>query len=78
MNSCVHVIGPKVDHCAIYSMEETNYKAVAILCAIALTVFLVLSNDCRVCDIMRNPPDWIDTWYTGPDRWNTPEKGPTL
>lgn len=59
-------------------MEDTNYKAVAILCAIAITVFAVLSMDCRVCDIMRNPPDWIDTWYDGPDRWNLPEEGPTL
>ena len=47
-------------------MEDTNYRAVVILCAIALTVFAVLSTDCRVCDIMQNPPDWINSWYDGP------------
>jgi hypothetical protein len=57
-------------------MEDTNYRAVAILCIIAVTVFAVLSNDCRVCDIMQNPPNWINSWYDGPDRWNLPEKGP--
>lgn len=58
-------------------MEDTNYRAVAILCIIALTTWIVLSNDCKVCDIMQNPPDWIDSWYDGPDKWNTSEKGPT-
>ena len=58
-------------------MEETDYKAVVILCVIAITVFAVLSWDCRVCDIMRNPPDWIDTWYDGPKKEFFPEEGPT-
>ena len=59
----------------IYCMEDTNYRAVAILCIIALTVFVVLSNDCRVCDIMQNPPDWINSWYDGPPK-EFFEKGP--
>ena len=54
-------------------MEDTNRRAVAILCIIAVTVFAVLSTDCRVCDIMQNPPDWINSWYDG---WNTLEMGP--
>jgi hypothetical protein len=57
-------------------MEEINLKATLILCAIVVTVIAVIANDCRVCDIMQNPPDWIDSWYDGPDRWNLPEKGP--
>jgi len=57
-------------------MEDTNYRAVAVLCIIALTVFVVLSNDCRVCDIMQNPPAWIDSWYDGPPKEFFPEKGP--
>lgn len=57
-------------------MEDVNYKAVIVLCAIALVTFAVLSNDCRVCDIMANPPEWIDSWYDGEDRWNSTEMGP--
>ena len=58
-------------------MEDTNYKAVVILCAIAITVFVVLSWDCTVCDIMQNPPDWIDSWYDGPKREFFPEQETT-
>ena len=56
-------------------MEDTNYKAVAVLVLLALCTFYVLSNDCRICSVMQNPPDWIESWYTGPDKWNA-EKGP--
>jgi hypothetical protein len=46
-------------------MEEVNYKAVFVLCAIiCLTLYVIVSN-CSVCDIMANPPEWIDSWYDG-------------
>ena len=56
-------------------MEDTNYKAVAVLVLLALTIFYVLSNDCRICSVMQNPPDWIESWYNGPPK-EFFEKGP--
>ena len=57
-------------------MEEINLKATLALCAIVVTVIAVIALDCRVCDIMQNPPDWIDSWYDGPKKEFFPQKGP--
>ena len=60
-------------------MDPTGSKnklAVLAIALFALFVIYTLSSDCRICTVMQNPPDWIDSWYDGPDRWNTPEKGP--
>ena len=57
-------------------MEEINLKATLVLCAIVVTVIAVIAHDCRVCSIMQNPPDWIDSWYDGPVKEFFPEKGP--
>ena len=50
---------------AIYSMEDLNKTAVAVLCVIIVLVLSVIVTNCTVCDIMANPPDWIDSWYDG-------------
>jgi len=48
--------------------------AVVALAILMLTILYVISSGCNICDIMQNPPDWIDSWYTGPDKWNLPEQ----
>ena len=50
-------------------MDPTGSKnklAVVVIALFALTVISVLSSDCRICSVMQNPPDWIDSWYDGP------------
>lgn len=62
----------------IYSMYDEPKHSLAIVCIAVLLLFVlyVISSDCTICTIMQNPPDWIDSWYDGEDRWNVPEKGP--
>lgn len=48
---------------AIYNMEDTNKTAVGVLCIIIVVVLSVIVTNCTVCDIMANPPEWIDSWY---------------
>lgn len=62
----------------MYNEDSKHLKAVAALIVIMLGVIITISWDCTVCDIMRNPPDWIDTWYDGPEKEFFPEEGPTL
>ena len=58
----------------MYNEDSKHRTVVIVLIVIMLGVIVTISWD----DIMLNPPDWIDTWYDGPDRWNLPEEGPTL
>jgi hypothetical protein len=60
----------------MYNEDAKHRKAVVALIAIMLGVIITISWDCEICSIMQNPPDWIDSWYDGPDKWNLPEKGP--
>lgn len=46
-------------------MEDLNKPAVAVLCIIIVVVLSVIVTNCTVCDIMANPPEWIDSWYDG-------------
>ena len=46
-------------------MEDLNKTAVAVLCIIIVLVLSVIVTNCTVCDIMANPPDWINSWYDG-------------
>lgn len=56
--------------------EPKHSLAIVCIALLMLSVLYVISSDCNICTIMQNPPDWIDSWYDGPDRWNLPEKGP--
>ena len=61
-------------------MDPTGSKnklAVLAIALFALVVIYTLSSDCRICDVMQNPPAWIDSWYDGPPK-EFFEKGPTL
>jgi hypothetical protein len=48
-------------------MEDTKGTTVVILAVVALTVFAMVVKDCSICDIMANPPEWIDSWYEPPE-----------
>lgn len=41
---------------------------VVVLALVMLTVLYVISSGCTICDIMQNPPAWIDSWYDGPEQ----------
>ncbi len=58
-------------------LKDTHIAILIVLVGSVIGLLYILSNDCRVCDIMHNPPDYIETWYTGEAKWNTTEKGPT-
>ena len=58
----------------IYSMEHK--RAVLLLIVLLVLVSAGISSQCRICTIMANPPDWIDSWYDGPAKQFLPEKGP--
>ena len=60
----------------MYNEDAKHYAVVAGLIVIALGVIVTISWDCAICDIMQNPPAWIDSWYDGPKREFFPEKGP--
>jgi len=35
---------------------------------VLVLVILGITTECRICTIMENPPDWIDSWYDGPPK----------
>jgi hypothetical protein len=49
-------------------INGVNKTVLVALLAFMLLVIYVLSSDCNVCNIMQNPPDWIDSWYDGPKK----------
>ena len=59
-------------------LDEHAKHAIAVvaLAILMLTILYVISSGCNICDIMQNPPDWIDSWYDGPKKEFFPEKGP--
>ena len=61
----------------MYNEDAKHYKAVVTLIVIMLCVIVTISWDCAICDIMQNPPDWIDSWYDGPTKEFFSEEGPT-
>jgi hypothetical protein len=47
---------------------EDNKRAVWFMIGVLVLVILGITTECRICTIMENPPDWIDSWYDGPPK----------
>ena len=61
----------------MYDDHSKHAIAVVVLAFVMLTVLYAISSGCNICDIMQNPPDWIDSWYDGPAKEFFPEQETT-